>query len=209
MRVFAPATFGWEATTVSDDTGARDPRARLGPKLGSGDEGYTDLLGPDRVPKYDLRVQSYGELDEASSALGLARALAQQPRFKEIIRQVQHDLYLMMAEVASPPAQVTKLPYRITAEQVAWLETTIAALEDEVEMPRQFILPGASPGSAALDVARTVVRRAERSTVHLSSTGAMPAGQVLRDLNRCSSLLFVLARYEEAVSGIPYDIAKR
>ena len=92
---------------------------------------------------------------------------------------------------------------------MTWLETTIDALEDEVEMPRQFILPGASAGSAALDVARKVVRRAERSTVHLSSTGAMAAGQVLRYLNRCSSLLFVLARYEEAVSGIPYDIARR
>src|SRR5215217_1819544 len=93
---------------------------RLGPKLGSGDEGLTDLLGPGRVPKYDLRVQTYGELDEASSALGLARALCQQERTKAIIRQSQHDLYMMMAVIATPPDQLSKLPYRMSADQVAW-----------------------------------------------------------------------------------------
>ncbi|HMA37620.1 MAG TPA: cob(I)yrinic acid a,c-diamide adenosyltransferase [Chloroflexia bacterium] len=194
---------------MRDEAAGRDAKRRLGPKLGTGDAGYTDLLGPDRVPKYDLRVQTYGDLDEASSGLGLARALAQQPRVQEIVRHVQHDLYLLMAEVAMPGGQVEKLPYRVTPEQVAWLETTITALEDEVEMPRQFILPGASAGSAALDVARAVVRRAERAAVQLASQGDLPAGQVLTYLNRCSSLLFVLARYEEAASGIPYDIAKR
>ncbi|MGI8589343.1 MAG: cob(I)yrinic acid a,c-diamide adenosyltransferase [Chloroflexia bacterium] len=194
---------------MSDDKPARADRNRLGPKLGTGDEGLTDLLGPDRVPKYDPRVQTYGELDEASSALGLARALCGQPRVHEIVRHVQHDLYLLMAEVATPTAQVEKLPYRVTPEQVAWIDTAISELEDEIDMPRQFILPGASAGSAALDVARTVVRRAERAVVQLSAAGEMPPGQVLKYLNRCSSLLFVLARYEEAASGIPYDIARR
>jgi cob(I)alamin adenosyltransferase len=184
-------------------------RARLGPKLGTGDEGLTDLLGPGRVPKYDLRVQTYGELDEASSALGLARALCGQDRTKAIIRQTQHDLYMMMAEIATPPDQLPKLPYRTSADQVAWLDQTINDLEDSVAMPRQFILPGASAGSGALDLARTIVRRGERSAVHLVAEGQMPAGEVLRYLNRLSSLLFVLARYEEAASGIPYDIAKR
>lgn len=186
-----------------------EEKHRLGPKLGSGDAGYTDLLGPGRVPKYDPRVQVAGDVDEASSMLGLARALAQQPRVKEVVRRVQHDLYLLMAEVATPTAQVSKLPYRITPDQVAWLGTTIAALEDDITLPRQFILPGACTGSAALDVARSVVRRAERGAVQLASTGALAAGQVVPYLNRCSSLLFVLARYEEAASGIPYDVAKR
>jgi cob(I)alamin adenosyltransferase len=169
----------------------------------------TDLLGPGRVPKYDLRVQTYGELDEASSALGLARALCRQARTQEIVRRVQHDLYMMMAEIATPPDQLPKLPYRTTAEQVAWLDATIAALEDSVPMPRNFVLPGATPGSGALDLARTVVRRGERSAVHLVAAGQMPPGEVLRYLNRLSSLLFVLARYEEAASGVPYDLAKR
>ncbi|HUS16184.1 MAG TPA: cob(I)yrinic acid a,c-diamide adenosyltransferase [Chloroflexia bacterium] len=191
------------------DTPAPTDRTRLGPRLGAGDDGFTDLLGPGRVPKYDLRVHTYGELDEASSTLGLARALSTQQRVKTIVRQIQHDLYLMMAEVATPGTQIEKLPYRVTPEQVAWLDSTIQALEDEVTMPRQFILPGASAGSGALDVARTVVRRAERAAVQLAASGEMPPGQVLKYLNRCSSLLFVLARYEESASGIAYDIAKR
>ena len=127
----------------------------FGQRLGSGDEGYTDLMGPGRVPKYDLRPETYGTLDEASSALGLARALS------------------------------------------------------SLEMPRQFVLPGASAPSAAIDVARTIVRRAERHAVRVVHEGEMPPGNVLRYLNRLSSLLFVLARYEEHASGVGFDIASR
>ena len=181
----------------------------FGQRLGTGDDGYTDLLGSERVPKYDLRPETYGTLDEASSALGLARALSGQARVGEILRQVQHDLYLMMAEVAIPTAQLEKLPYRIKPEQADWLDTTIGDLEQEVTMPKQFILPGASAASAAIDVARTIVRRAERHAVRLVHEGQMPAGNVLRYLNRLSSLLFVLARYEEHASGTPFDIATR
>jgi len=181
----------------------------FGQRLGTGDDGYTDLLGPERVPKYDLRPETYGTLDEASSALGLARALSRQERVHEILRQVQHDLYLMMAEVAIPAAQLEKLPYRIKPEQVEWLDSTISELEKEVEMPKQFVLPGASAASAAIDLGRTIVRRAERHAVRLVHEGQMPAGNVLRYLNRLSSLLFVLARYGEHASGTPFDIAKR
>ena len=181
----------------------------FGERLGTGDDGYTDLLGPERVAKYDLRPETYGTLDEASSALGLARALSQQDRVRDILRRMQHDLYLMMAEVATPLPQLEKLPYRITEEQAGWLDTTITELEQEVQMPRQFVLPGASAASAAIDLARTIVRRAERHAVELVHKEEMPPGQVLRYLNRLSSLLFVLARYEEAASGAPFDIAKR
>lgn len=181
----------------------------FGQRLGKGDDGYTDLLGPGRVPKYDLRPETYGTLDEASSALGLARALSGQERVREVVRQAQHDLYLMMAEVAVPAEQLDKLPYRITEEQTAWLDLTIEELEGLVEMPRQFVLPGASATSAAIDVARTIVRRAERHAVRLVHEGQMPAGNVLRYLNRLSSLLFVLARYEEHASGVGFDIASR
>jgi cob(I)alamin adenosyltransferase len=181
----------------------------FGQRLGSGDEGYTDLMGPQRVPKYDLRPETCGALDEASSVLGLARALSAQERVREIVRKVQHDVYLLMAEVATPAAQLEKLPYRITEAQAGWLDETISALEKEVELPRQFILPGASAASAAIDVARTVVRRAERSAVELVHKGDMPAGNVLRYLNRLSSLLFVLARYEEHASGVGWDVASR
>src|SRR5205823_6580829 len=92
-------------------------KTRLGPKLGTGDEGQTDLLGPGRVPKYDPRIQTAGDLDEASSALGLARALCTQELTGAILRQAQHDLYMLMAEVATPAAQLAKLPYRTSPEQ--------------------------------------------------------------------------------------------
>ncbi|HST05077.1 MAG TPA: cob(I)yrinic acid a,c-diamide adenosyltransferase [Chloroflexia bacterium] len=178
-------------------------------RLGTGDEGYTDLMGPERVPKYDLRPETYGTLDEATSALGLARAYSKVEKTQEILRQVQHDLYLMMAEVATPLAQLEKIPYRITAEQADWLDTTIRDLETEVEMPKAFILPGASAASAAIDLGRTIVRRAERHAVELVHKQEMPPGNVLRYLNRLSSLLFVLARYEEFASGTPFNIARR
>ena len=178
-------------------------------RLGTGDDGYTDLLGPERVPKYDLRPTTCGTLDEASSALGLARALSLQQKVREVLHRVQHDLYLLMAEVATPTAQLEKLPYRITAEQVEWLDNLIAELEGEVQLPRQFILPGASPTSAVIDLGRTIVRRAERHAVQLVHEGRMPAGEVLRYLNRLSSLLFILARYEEHASGVPFEIASR
>jgi cob(I)alamin adenosyltransferase len=181
----------------------------FGQRLGTGDDGYTDLLGAERVAKYDLRPETYGTLDEATSMMGLARALSQQDRVKEILLHVQHDVYLLMAEVAVPRETLEKLPYRITAEQADWLDTTISGLEQEVRLPRQFVLPGASPASAAIDVARGMVRRAERHAVRLVHEGQMPAGHVLRYLNRLSSLLFILARYEESASGIPFDIAKR
>lgn len=181
----------------------------FGQRLGTGDDGYTDLMGPERVPKYDLRPETCGTLDEASSALGLARATSTQERVRELLLRVQHDLYLLMAEVATPATQVEKLPYRITEEQAAWLDATIGELEAEIEMPRKFIYPGASASSAAIDLGRTIVRRAERHAVELVHRGQMPPGNVLRYLNRLSSLLFVLARYEEHASGINHDIAKR
>lgn len=181
----------------------------FGQRLGTGDDGYTDLFGSERVAKYDLRPETYGTLDEASSMMGLARALSQQERVKEILHHVQHDVYLLMSEVAVPLDTLEKLPFRITAEQSEWLDTTISELEQQVQLPKKFILPGASPASAAIDVARTVIRRAERHAVRLVHEGQMPAGQVLRYLNRLSSLLFILARYEESASGIPFDIARR
>ena len=181
----------------------------FGERLGTGDEGYTDLLGPERVAKYDLRPETYGTLDEATSALGLARALSTQEKVKSILMQVQHDMYLMMAEISTPMAQLEKLPYRMKQEQADWLDATITELEGEFELPKQFVLPGASAASGAIDLGRTIVRRAERHAVRLVHEGRMPQGNVLRYLNRLSSLLFVLARYEEHASGTPYDVAHR
>jgi cob(I)alamin adenosyltransferase len=178
-------------------------------RLGKGDEGYTDLMGPERVPKYDLRPETYGTLDEASSALGLARALSGLEKTREILHEVQHDLYLMMAEVATPLPQLEKITYRIKAEQADHLDAMIRELEGLVELPKAFVLPGASAASAAIDLGRTIVRRAERHAVELVHKEQMPPGNVLRYLNRLSSLLFLLARYEEHASGAGFDIARR
>src|SRR3712207_2563333 len=172
----------------------------FGQRLGTGDEGYTDLLGPERVAKYDLRPETYGTIDEATSTLGLARALSTQERVREVLRHVQHDLYLLMAEVATPLAQLEKLPYRITPEQAGWIDATIQELEGEITLPKQFVLPGATPPSGAIDRGRPIVRRAEPPAAPLVQEGHMPPGRVLRSLNRLSSLLFLLARYEEHAS---------
>jgi cob(I)alamin adenosyltransferase len=102
-----------------------------------------------------------------------------------------------------------KIPYRISSEQADRVDAMIRELEGLVELPKAFVLPGASAASAAIDLARTIVRRAERHAVELVHKKQMPAGNVLRYLNRLSSLLFVLARYEEHASGVGFDIARR
>lgn len=172
-----------------------------------GDQGYTDLLGG-RVPKYDPRPETFGTIDEATSALGLARALATSERTKAIAIDVQRDLYLMMAELAFTP-DMKQGRYHVTAEHVARIERETDALEAEVPLPPHFILPGDSTGGAALDVARTVVRRAERLAVRLAHEGQLANEQVLAYLNRLSSLLFILARFEDHAAGATPTKAKR
>ena len=172
-----------------------------------GDEGYTDLLGG-RVPKYDARPETYGTLDEASSTLGYARAIARSPRTQAIVVDVQHDLYIMMAELAFT-AEMRQGKFHITADQVARIEAETDQLADEVELPPHFILPGDSASGAALDMARTVVRRAERLAVRLAHDGEVTNEQVLAYLNRLSSLLFILARFEDQEAGATPTKAKR
>lgn len=173
-----------------------------------GDEGYTDLLGGrTRVAKYHPQPDAYGTLDEASAALGLARALAQHERTRALIIQVQRDLYLLMAELAFAPG-IEQERYHITAEHVARIERETDALAADVPLGRHFILPGDSLGGAALDLARTVVRRAERLVVRLAHEGAFDNPQALAYLNRLSSLLFILARFEDRVAGVTPTPAK-
>lgn len=172
-----------------------------------GDQGYTDLLG-DRVPKYAPRPETYGTIDEATSSIGLARALATSHRTKEILVDVQRDLYLMMAELAFAP-DMAQRRYHVTAEQVARIERETDSLAEEVPLPPHFVLPGDSVAGGALDVARTVVRRAERLVVKLAHDGEVPNEQVLAYLNRLSSLLFILARFEDREAGVTPTPAKQ
>ncbi len=166
---------------------------------GKGDAGYTGLLGGgERVPKYNLRIEALGDLDEASSALGVARAASQSQAVRDAIYAAQQQLYTLMAEVAMPGEELDA-KYKVTAAQVDAVEALIDKLQEEVKLPNKFIIPGETLASAHLDLARTVVRRAERSAVRLAHEGLLDNEHLLAYLNRLSSLIFVLARYEEAV----------
>lgn len=169
---------------------------------GTGDTGYTGLLGEQRVPKYDPRPDTFGTVDEATSALGLARATAGDPKVKDIIYTIQQELYLLMGELATPPENYGKMGLRVTAEHVQRLEQIEEALKQEVEIPNKFIIPGDTPAGAALDLARTIIRRAERMTAKLLHDGTIENGEVVRYLNRLSDLVFVLARYVEVKSSL-------
>lgn len=162
-----------------------------------GDNGTTGLLGPGRVPKDDPRLEACGTVDEAQAALGLARAGGCTPGTGEILLAVQHDLSTLMAGLVAAGDADSPLAGGITAAHVDRLEAWIAGLEAQVQPPRQFVLPGDSLPGAALHLARTVVRRAERLAVHLAHEGLLANGQVVRYLNRLSSLLFVLALFED------------
>ena len=169
---------------------------------GTGDSGYTGLLGAERVPKYDPRPDTFGTVDEATSALGLARAMTKDARAKEIIYRVQNELYLLMGELATTPENYEKMGLRMTAEHVQWLEQTEELLKQEVEIPNKFIIPGDTLDGAALDLARTIIRRAERMAVKLLHDGVIQNTEVIRYLNRLSDLVFILARYIEVKSSL-------
>lgn len=157
----------------------------------TGDDGLTGLLGEGRVPKHDPRLEAVGALDEANAALGLARAHAVLPTTRETLLQAQRDLYHLMAETAATPENAARFRH-IDADRVAWLEAQTDALAAGVDVPREFIVPGDVPAAAFLDLARTVVRRAERRMAALLHAGAVENPHLLRYLNRLSSLLYVL-----------------
>jgi cob(I)alamin adenosyltransferase len=165
-----------------------------------GDRGETSLLYGGRVAKDDLRTEAYGALDEAISALGLARSLCVEAAVQERILELQRECFTVGAELATGKGQRYKLEAHfptLGAEAVDALEAEVHHLEATVGLPDGFVIPGGSPGAAALDLARTLVRRAERRAVTLSRGGELENPEVLRYLNRLSDLLFMLARQEE------------
>lgn len=169
-----------------------------------GDGGSTGLLfGGDRVSKADLRTDAYGTTDEAVSALGLARAAIGsetdrvESRLAELILRLQRELFVVGAELATHVERRERLSdgsSRVTASMVEVLEREIDDLETIVEQPKEFVVPGESMAGAALDLARTTVRRAERRAVALAEAGGLPDSQVVPYLNRLADLLFVMAR---------------
>jgi len=165
-----------------------------------GDEGQTSLLYGGRVSKANPRTEAYGSVDEAISALGLARASSRDARTREIVLRIQRELFTVGAELATDPREYAKFRQHfsaVTPALTAALEADIARLESEVPLPRAFIVPGGSVAAAALDLARTMVRTAERRIVELKEAQMLGNAEVLRYVNRLSDLVFMLARYEE------------
>jgi cob(I)alamin adenosyltransferase len=169
-----------------------------------GDSGTTGLLyGGDRVSKADLRTDAYGTTDEAVAALGLARALIgsetdrTDARLASLSLRLQRELFVVGAELATHVGRRERLSdgtTRVTAEMVTALEREIDELEEVVEQPKEFVVPGESSVGAALDLARTIVRRAERRAVALAASDGLPGSEVVPYLNRLADLLFVMAR---------------
>ena len=161
----------------------------------SGDEGFTGLIGGERVAKESRRIEALGDIDEATSFIGLARAQASVAETKPLLKGLQRELMLVMAEVACP--DLAKLRERLPETAVKALEDEINRLAAEIELTGEFVLPGDTPGGAALDVARAVVRRAERHVVVLAHQGELQDDRLIKYLNRLSTLLYMLARKED------------
>ena len=172
-----------------------------------GDKGETSLLYGVRVAKCDDRCEVYGTIDEAVSMLGLAKNFCR-PEVQDIVFSLQRDLFVIGAEIATPEEHYPQMAAKgrvITPEMVQKLEDLIDEFEDKIDMPREFIIPGACVSSAALDVARTVVRRAERRVVAFKHSGKFVNEEILKYLNRLADLIFTLARYEEQHGDNPGD----
>lgn len=169
-----------------------------------GDDGTTGLLYGGRVSKDDARTQVYGTLDEVVSALGVARAGGLVPAAEAIAVRVQREMFVAGAQLATADENQERLEpniSKVTPEMTERAESDIDTLVGRHPLPAEFILPGATTASAGLDLARSIVRRAEREAVAMARAGLVPDPEILRYLNRVSDLLFALARYHEAASG--------
>jgi cob(I)alamin adenosyltransferase len=166
----------------------------------TGDDGTTGLLYGGRVPKDDPRTQAYGASDEAVAALGIARADVAEASLADLLLRLQRELFVLGAELATGKEAWAKLlpgETSVTDEMVGALEELIDFYTERTTMPREFVIPGETRASAAIDLARAIVRRCERHVVGLTREGSLPDGAPLRYLNRLADLLFVVARYEE------------
>ena len=168
----------------------------------TGDKGETSLFSGERVPKNSLRVDAYGTVDELSSWIGYTRSLIEEDdEIDSILENIQRDLFLVGAELATRPKESNRQKMQVTQAMVKVLEEEIDRLDAELSPLSTFIVPGGTHAAAALQVARTIGRRAERKTVALAQSEKLnPA--LVQYLNRLSSLLFVLARVVNRRRGI-------
>jgi cob(I)alamin adenosyltransferase len=169
----------------------------------TGDAGDTGLFGGGRVPKDHPRVAAYGDVDELNAAIGVARAAEPVPRVDEVLVPIQRDLFAIGALLATPDREKMAQHLekaQLTDARIRELEQAIDSCERELDPLRSFIIPGGTPKAAALHLARTVCRRAERSVVFLAHSEELPEIVVVY-LNRLSDLLFMLARVANRVAG--------
>jgi cob(I)alamin adenosyltransferase len=169
----------------------------------TGDQGETGLFGGGRVPKDHPRVAAYGDVDELNSAIGVARATPPTDAYDGLLESIQRDLFAIGGHLATPdPEKVAKALEKaeLSAARIAEFERVMDGADLELPPLRAFVLPAGTPKAAALHLARTVCRRAERSVVHLSHGSDVP-GLFVVYLNRLSDLLFTLARMGNHRSG--------
>jgi cob(I)alamin adenosyltransferase len=172
----------------------------------SGDDGTTGLLYGSRISKSDPAAEAYGSVDETVAALGLARAFSKSEAVRSSIIRLQRELFVVGADLATNPDERSKLKPEISLVTDGMVERLERLIDEQVEshpLPQEFIVPGANPISAALDVARTLARRAERRAVELREAGREVNSDALRYLNRLSDLLFVLARSQAGGDEAP------
>lgn len=202
------------------------PRSPLGSAVATtrGDDGTTGLLfGGARISKDDPRVEAYGTIDEAIAAFGLARANLGVKRrigtlgasiggLSDVILRYQRELFVAGAELATNPDAWDRLEdgrTRVSEAMVRQVERDLAELERDVEMPNEFVVPGETPTSAALELTRTILRRAERRAVALSAAGLVPGPHLVPYLNRLADLVWVLARAAEQAESRTATPARR
>jgi len=166
----------------------------------NGDDGYTGLLGKDRVPKYHLIPETLGMLDEVMAVIGLARSISLTKITSPILLQIQRDLYDMMAEVSASPENADQFK-KIDSKNVDWLEMKIDEITKKVDLPLDFILPGDTQSGATFALARTITRRAERHVARIFHESLMTNKEILRYINRLSSLCYILEIYETRQGG--------
>ena len=172
-----------------------------------GDEGKTGLLYGGRISKSDLQTEAYGTTDEAVSCLGLARALSNEALLKNITKRIQKELFTVGAELATRRSEYDTLLKHfsvITEKMTSSIEDDIDSLERQITLPRSFIIPGASAASAAFDLARSTIRKAERRVVEMNNQNMIENQELLKYLNRVSDLIFMMARYEDR--NLPFEI---
>ena len=167
-----------------------------------GDKGFTGLLGGSRVPKYHLRPETYGTVDELNSFLGMTRAVSEDAIVKETLLTIQNHLFIIGSELALSAKDRRLLKGEITQKEVDWLTQLSTEFEASLKPDRKFIIYGETYISSILDVARAVSRRAERRVARMKSKRMLHNMKILEYLNRLSDVLYLLARYEEKKAGV-------